>query len=452
MRPFFFIGIALLLLSIAAWAIRPPASSGGRTPLIWVSDDAPTRRLTIELFNRQHPTLDLQLDPNNSGMEKVIVQSLAGVGPDLFDCYNPRDLAAYVKAGIAWDITDDLSAMGIDLKRDTWPLMWGQVLYNGRAYGVAANASADAVWFNKKIFDDAGIAYPDGTWNWDQLIALAQRLTNRDATGQIVRYGLAVDDYQWQQIVRLFGGHVFSPDATRCTLDSPQAIQAVQLIHDLINVYHVTASPAEQDAAAQAGGWGSYGMKALQSGHAAMAIGGRWWLLTLRKEANLQLGACLIPRVPGGEMMGSGKSTLINRNSPHRREALQLLLFMAGRDYNHLINQEADAVGGIMKDATDEDLHNSEYPDEDFHPVFRSAMKTATPAEVSPFVDASSVDHIITTQLDLVRRDAKSAAEAMQTATRQIDEQIQVTLKRDPAIRDRYLALIKEDNISGASR
>jgi ABC-type glycerol-3-phosphate transport system substrate-binding protein len=440
MRPFILCAIALIGMSVIAWAIRPPASIDGRTPLIWVSDDAPTRRLTIELFNQQHPTLDLRLDPDNGGMEKVIVQSLAGVGPDVFDCYSPNQLAAYVRAGIAWDVTDQLVAMGIDLKRDAWPLMQGTVFVNGRAYGVPANAAADAIWFNKSILESQNIPFPTESTlkTWDQFVALAQRLTLRDRDGRITCYGLVMEDSEWQIIVRIFGGHVFSPDGTRCTLDSPQAIRAVQLIHDLINVYHVSASPAEQDAAAQAGGWGSYALKAMVSGHSAMAVGGRWWLLTLRKDPDLRLGACKVPHIPGGHMMGGGKSTLINRNSPRREQALQVLKFMAGADYNRVINQEADAVGGFVQYATNEKLFNPKFPLEDFHPVFRAMMDEAEPEERSPFVDSSSVDHITDTQMDLVRRDAKTAAEAMRAATEQINEQIQISLKRDPALRQQY--------------
>jgi hypothetical protein len=48
----------------------------------------PFRRAQIAPFNAQYPELNLVLDPNNYEMQKVIVQSLAGVGPDLFDCYN----------------------------------------------------------------------------------------------------------------------------------------------------------------------------------------------------------------------------------------------------------------------------------------------------------------------------------------------------------------------------
>src|SRR5438477_205509 len=118
MRSLFLILFAALVgLSLVAWKLQPPPAPAGKTSLIWVSDDNPTRREQIRLFNRLHPADDLRLDPTNSGMEKVIVQSLAGVGPELFDCYSGFQLSAYVKSGIAWDVTDGLARAGIDVRR-----------------------------------------------------------------------------------------------------------------------------------------------------------------------------------------------------------------------------------------------------------------------------------------------------------------------------------------------
>src|SRR5438874_10310875 len=103
---------ALALLSLAAWKIAPRADTSGRISLIWCSDDNPLRRAQIDPFNQLHPQYNLQLDPANAGMEKVLVQALGGVGPDLFDCYSAFELAAYVRSGVAWDITDGLQRLG----------------------------------------------------------------------------------------------------------------------------------------------------------------------------------------------------------------------------------------------------------------------------------------------------------------------------------------------------
>src|SRR4051794_17996641 len=106
MKLFFLVSLAALLaLSGIAWTMAPRDNLAGRTKLIWCSDDNPLRRAQIDPFNALYPQYHLQLDPGNAGIEKVLVQCLAGVGPDLFDCYSPLEAAAYIQSGVAWDIT-----------------------------------------------------------------------------------------------------------------------------------------------------------------------------------------------------------------------------------------------------------------------------------------------------------------------------------------------------------
>ena len=450
MKPFYVAGLCLLLLSAVAFAIRP-AEGDARTPLVWVSDDAPTRRLTIELFERLHPDIDVRLDPDNSGMEKVIVQSLGGVGPDLFDCYTPNQLAAYVKSGVAGDVTDALRAAGVNLPSDAWPLVRDHFTLDGKVYGAPANAGADTLWFDKDALEQAHVPFPKALAGWDELIALAQALTTRDASGRVTRYGLSFDEGAWTDILRSFGGRTYSADGARCTLDAPEAIAAMRLLHDLMYKYGVMATPAEQAATAEQGGWGSYGMRSLVGHRAAMSIGGRWWLLTLRKAPELRLGVATLPVLPGGAVQGGGKATLMNAKTKHRDAARTFLTFMAGREYNDLINREADAMGGIARYATDESLNDPRYPGEDFHATMRDAMRDAAAPERSPYVDASAADRLIKVQLDLVRGDAKDVGEAMRTAARQVNAEIDRALRDDPALRaQRYRA--QRDRAIGASR
>jgi len=93
-----------------------------------------------------------------------------------------------------------------------------------------------------------------------------------------------MDDPYWEALVLQWGATVYSADGTRCVLDSPQAIGAIQFLHDLIYRYKVMPSPGDIDAMSAAGGWGTAGMQMFSAHRAAMAIGGRWWLLHATKH------------------------------------------------------------------------------------------------------------------------------------------------------------------------
>ncbi len=170
MRKLFTILLLVLALfsAIAARMQAPPDHK-----LVWISDDNPRRKEQIELFDQElklgllntpgfpaNPVDGLKLDPNNNGMEKVIVQSIGGVGSDLFDCYDHKALSAYVRSGVALDITDALKARGISID-DAWLAAKSSFVYDGRAYGLPCNAGVDTLWINKDLFAKAGIPLPD---------------------------------------------------------------------------------------------------------------------------------------------------------------------------------------------------------------------------------------------------------------------------------------------------
>jgi multiple sugar transport system substrate-binding protein len=431
--------LGLILLSVVAWKIQPDLGQEGKIPLVWVSDDNPARREQIRLFNRLYPQYDLRLDPTNTGMEKVIVQSLAGVGPDLFDCYDGFQLSAYVKSGIAWDVTEPLQEAGIDVHKDLWPAVHPNILHEGRVYGFPTNAAVNAVWFNKDIFDKYHLSYPKGPWTWEEFIPLAQRLTVRDEKGRIEHFGFLCDWWNWPQFVLQWGGKLYTDDGTRCIVDSPEAVAGVQFLQDLIYKYHVMPSPVEEAAMATQGGWGTGTITFFGAGKGAMALGGRWWLCSLRDYRGLRLGAVECPHGPYRVFRGYGRATLINSKSPRRWQALDFLKYEASKPYNDLINHQADALAPVIRFCfTPEYLHDPAFPQEDFNAVWRDVMKFGVPDQISPFINGQRASRILNKQLDLVKNNQKTAQAALETAAREINAEIQKTLEQDPQLRLRY--------------
>jgi multiple sugar transport system substrate-binding protein len=434
---------ALTLLSLVAWRIEPQPPAG-KTPLVWVSDDNPARRGQIALFNKLHPQYDLRLDPG-SGMEKVILQCLAGVGPDLFDAYGPSQLDSYVRSGVAWDVTNQLAKRGIDQAREVWPAALATTVRDGRVYAFPTNIAVDAIWINKDLFDEAGEPYPKGPWTWDAFIQVAQRLTLRDSRGRIKQFGFLCDWWYWPQFVMQWGGRIYSPDGTRCVVDTPEAIAAVQFMHDLMYKYHVMPTPVDEASMATQGGWGSGTISYFGTGRGAMAMGGRWWLCTLRDYGRLRLGVVESPYAKRRILRSYTRATLVNRYSPRREQALDFLVYEAGKDYNDLINRQADAVAAVIRyNYTPEFLHNPEHPEEDYNEVWREVVRYGSPDDWSPFINGQTATRILDKQMDLVKNDQKPVPEAMRDAAREVNEEIANTLEQDPVLRVRYYRVTRK--------
>jgi len=431
----------LTVLSIVTWCIQPAAAPPGKKPLVWVTDTNPLRTEQVSLFNRSHAQTDLELDPNDSGVEKVIVQSIGGVGPDVFDAFDGSQLAAFVKSGVALDVTDALKARGVDIASSAFPAVLNAAMLDGRVYGVPTNIAADATWFHRDIFDEAHIPYPKGPIKWDEVIRIAQKLTVRDANGRITRFGILLPWWNWRHFFAGFGAHVFSPDGTRCVVDSPEAIAAVELMHDLVYKYHVCPSPAEEAGIASQGGFGASDSGVFGAKRAAMAVGGRWWLSELRKIPDLHLGVFESPFQNVRHFRAYGRATLVSRETKNLDAALDFLVFLAGKSYNQLVNDQADGSSAFPAyDTGPQFLHNPKHPEEDYNEVWQTASRYSVPDDLCPFVDSTTSTRLFQNQLDLIQNNLKTPAQAMRDAAANINAEIQHAIADDPSLAARYRA------------
>lgn len=439
------IGVVLILLSIYAYRTLPDADAGGKTRLVWVTDNNPVRAEQVALFNRLNPDLELVIDPANTDQQKVIVQSIGGVGPDLFDTYGQESAEAYVASGIAWDITDRMLEAGIDVPKVIWPVAVPSCVVNGRVYGFPCNVNANAIWFNKDVFDRSGVPYPKPGWTWPEFIEIAKKLTIRDERGRAKQFGLYWDFNATRDLVYQHGGRYFDPTATRCTLDSPEAIAGVKLSHDLMYVHKVAPTPTEEAALSTQGGWGSGGITFLMSGRVAMAYGGRWWLNLMRKQKGLRLGVVEIPYAKERVTVGGARCTFINKNSPRREQALRFIKFLASREYNELLNDQADALAPLMSACyTDRFLHNPAHPEEDYNAVWREVVKNSIPAEFCPFLRGGEMEPI-NTQMDLVRGGLKDPELACRDAARNATARIRRNARLIPHLGRLYRELTGQE-------
>jgi ABC-type glycerol-3-phosphate transport system substrate-binding protein len=442
-----FLSITLILTLASLWVAADrtrPTSPPGTIELVWVSDDNPARKEQIQLFDqfaaRQgHPEVRCRLDPGNVGMEKVIIQSVGGVGPDLFDVYGKSELTAYAEAGLPEDVTEKLRAAGIG-PSILWPSMRQEVMHEGRQCVFPTNCGPFVLFYNKAVFDRAGVPYPQGDWTWDQFLATCRRLTRRRADGRgnetYGAFGLDLHELIWQN-----GGHVFSPEGIRCVVDSPEAIAAAQWYVDLFAKEHVAPSPAEEAAMATAGGWGQGDLTLFTTGRIAMFRGGRWGLIRYRQIPELRIGICPLPYHRQKAVQLAWRATAVNPRAPHPDLAFLFLRYLASREYCEQINRSADANAPVEKYCrTPLFLHDPLHPEEDYNRLWIDEMAVARSFEQSPFVNPFVSDRILQTHIDAMRNGLETPAGAMRATAAEINAQIARTLRKEPALQARYAA------------
>jgi multiple sugar transport system substrate-binding protein len=425
--------------------MQPPQTAEGRIVLTWVSDDNPARKAQASLFEKLHPSIKVNIDPANAGVEKVIVQCLAGVGPDVFDAADGFQLQAYVKSGVAMDVTDELRRHGIDLKSQVFPGVLPMCMADGRSYGVPDNVAADGIWYHADLLREAGVSLPTGAWRWDQFIPIAQKLTKRGPDGRIERYGFLFEWWNWRHFLCGFGARVFNANGTRCITDRPNAIAAIQLMVDLVYKYHVSPTPVEETSMAAQGGFGSGYITLLAAKRGAMAVGGRWWLEQLRQTKGLELGVAESPYGAVHATHAYGRGLLVNKDSRHLAEALEFQRYLASDAYCDLINDEADGSAAFRSaDEKPRFLFNPDYPSERDNAVWLRITELGIGDDISPYVDANTVTRLIQLQLDLVQAGQKSAKRAMTDAAANVNMAIAKAVAEDPSLAERYRLALKE--------
>ena len=88
-------------------------------------------------------------------------------------------------------------------------------------------------------------------------------------------------------------------------------------------------------------------------------------------------------------------------------------------------------------------LRDPDYPNEDFNAVWRDVMRYALADQTSPFINGQRATRILDKQLDLVKNGQKTAAAALTSAARQINDEIRQAVEADPSLRQRYASALR---------
>jgi len=166
--------------------------------------------------------------------------------------------------------------------------------WEGKQWLLPKDFTPLGVYYNKKIFDEYGIDYPQDGWTWDDLLETAQALTKDvDGDGKTDIWGIQLTA-NWttgfEYWVAAAGSRLISEDGTKFAgfMDSPETIEAVQFFADLYNKYQVAPPPA--DFSLWAGGNSEF-----ENGKAAMRIFGRWPQAGYKTNPNIDLAVVGVP-------------------------------------------------------------------------------------------------------------------------------------------------------------
>jgi multiple sugar transport system substrate-binding protein len=210
---------------------------------------APEQYYNIDAFNEQNPygiTATFE-DIGDETFEAVVLTSVAGGNPPELAWASGSSLWRFAQSGAVMDITPLMEASPhaeidqIDPKAiaqynspDYFPK--GQVMMAPGQYGWPVYATAYVMIFNKRILDDAGVAYPERGWSWDDFQTDLQQVN--DPANNVWGFVMPSLDSVPTLIHNLLwtdGGDVYDAQGN-CALTSPQGVETLKFLQDLLLV------------------------------------------------------------------------------------------------------------------------------------------------------------------------------------------------------------------------
>jgi multiple sugar transport system substrate-binding protein len=247
--------ITALLLAVACGPSGSDAPITLRLEVSLTPQELVTFEPAIQALDEAHPEwlIVLETTPQSGLVEKINTQL---AGNDLPDVVRSPGLFVqqWIRQGAFLDLTDRIEEDRLDLD-DFYAGPLEQFRWQGKLWGLPDTAAPDLVYYNKEIFDAAGLAYPTDDWTYEDMRRAAIQLT-LDAEGRIpADPGFDPESIQqwgwnagwtnlWQRhLVQAFGGELcVNDDCTLMTFTSPETMQAAEWWFSLATEDHATLS------------------------------------------------------------------------------------------------------------------------------------------------------------------------------------------------------------------
>ncbi|WP_342433220.1 sugar ABC transporter substrate-binding protein [Neobacillus sp. FSL H8-0543] len=297
-------------------------------------------------FEEKHPFIKVQMEAYGDEFDQKLAAAFGAKNPpdvmymwnypSYFQSLEPLD--NFIKK----DPTIDLN--------DFYQGLFNYSTMYRKLYGMPAGFTTRVVYYNKDLFDAAGIPYPQDGWTWDDFKSVAKKLSNP----AMEQYGFGVrpepDTYDLQGIVWSNGSSFISEDGKKLEsyMNSPETIESIEIFADMV----------KQKSAVLVGGKNQQsGEEVFEAGRIAMWESGIWPLEEFKK-AKVNFGTVEMPAFKGKEVRGviSASAVSIAKDSKNKDLAWEFVKFFSSPEAIKMRTADLPVRISMVKDLkTDQD-------------------------------------------------------------------------------------------------
>lgn len=432
---------AALMLLIALFALTPgylwstgqsESETEGPVQIRWVIRDYLTDQAEeiVEAYEAENPDVRVQLEPwptDGIQFRQRMTTALAGnTLPDVLASYDEL-VTFFANSGITMNL-DELMSEQPGLTRDSFNQQFLQVgvAHSGEAedelHMLPMGADVLVMFYNRRLFDEAGVAYPTSDWDWSEFVDTARALTREGDGGSTEVYGF-VGNYPWWAIytpmIQNFGGSLTNDEATEATFASSQALRAWEALLEPVRE-GVFAPPSVINTVGS--DFATFG-----AGQAAMFAGVRAHVPLIRANLEDDWDVVEFPRTNGRKGSGAGSVGIsISATTEHPEAAWDFVRYIYSAEGGMSVLASNYAVVPPLKDLYDSpvwrDLEGPPYNND----VFVDAMDHATMIPPLPFATAGGFFDAISEAVDrYLLNDSLTIEEVMSDAEERATQALQ---------------------------
>jgi multiple sugar transport system substrate-binding protein len=206
---------------------------------------APFIETSLNNFRAEHPEITVDHEDLTEGYyDRLNVMLASETLPDVVNIRS-FDMYDWFRLGNLHSVTPFLDADPDLDPEDLIDAIMASCFYEGEHWGLPYDASVMIFFYNKNLFDAAGVPYPAADWNWDSLVELGQALTDESQQA----YGLArfpgINNWTVEPWYLSNGAQMINEERTEWTLVGPEAEETLAFLISLTNDLEISPPPAQ---------------------------------------------------------------------------------------------------------------------------------------------------------------------------------------------------------------
>lgn len=334
-----------------------------------------------EIFEAQNPNIKVNIQTIGYGdyFVRLMTSVVAGTAPDAFEL-NFENFAAYAMKGTIMPLEELMEKTGFDTSVSD-PNALAAFRSDGKQYGLPFSFSNVIVLYNKDLFDQANVPYPNSDWTWaDQLdAAIKIRALGEDIFGifQPIQF------HEFYKVVRQNGGRLFNADMTKFTVNTPENVETLQYMVDRVQKYNVM--PTEE----QLSGMGDWDLFA--AGRLGMLVTGSWAFPYMMENCDFDWDIAVEPGNTAKATHFFANGLVINKDTDKAEAAFEWIKFLSTSKEAAEIRVQAGWELPAVTHQEILDLYAATTPPESKLVIFESLQYLVTPPVIEQFGELSDI-------------------------------------------------------------